>query len=103
MRRASRSRSAATPLPTVSRPWLKPSRRTAERSIDWRENMRVHRIAAIPGDGIGREVIPAGLAVLRALAEREEFRLDVSDFPWGSDYYKSHGRMMPENGLDRLK
>jgi tartrate dehydrogenase/decarboxylase/D-malate dehydrogenase len=66
--------------------------------------MRVHKIAAIPGDGIGKEVIPAGLAVLKALAERRgDFTLQVEDFDWGSDYYRSTGRMMPEDGLATLK
>ena len=66
--------------------------------------MRRYRIAAIPADGIGKEVIPAGLAVLDALAARDGgFRLEVEHFPWGSDYYRQHGRMMAENGLDALR
>ncbi|MCB4820390.1 tartrate dehydrogenase [Roseicella aerolata] len=66
--------------------------------------MRTHRIAAIPADGIGKEVIPAGLRVLQALAERSgDFRLDVTEFPWGSDYYRQIGRMMAEDGLETLK
>jgi tartrate dehydrogenase/decarboxylase/D-malate dehydrogenase len=66
--------------------------------------MRHHKIAAIPGDGIGKEVIPAGLAVLRALEKRcGDFELHVDQFPWGSDYYRQSGRMMPEDGLDVLK
>ena len=66
--------------------------------------MRRHRIAAIPADGIGKEVIPAGLAVLHALAERcGDFALDVQEFPWGSDYYRETGRMMAEDGLETLK
>jgi len=66
--------------------------------------MRIHRIAAIPADGIGQEVIPAGLEVLRALARRSgDFALEVEDFPWGSDYYRATGRMMPEDGLETLK
>ena len=66
--------------------------------------MRTHKIAAIPGDGIGQEVIPAGLEVLRALAERAgDFSLDVQDFPWGSDFYRATGRMMPEDGLATLE
>ncbi|MES2710930.1 MAG: tartrate dehydrogenase [Pseudomonadota bacterium] len=66
--------------------------------------MRLHTIAAIPADGIGKEVIPAGLAVLQALAARQgDFALHVTEFPWGSDYYRAHGEMMPENGLDTLK
>lgn len=64
--------------------------------------MQSHRIAAIPGDGIGKEVIPAGLAVLTALAARMGFRLTVETFPWGSDFYRETGRMMPEDGLARL-
>jgi tartrate dehydrogenase/decarboxylase / D-malate dehydrogenase len=66
--------------------------------------MRTHRIAAIPADGIGKEVIPAGLRVLEALAERSgDFRLEVTDFPWGTDYYRETGRMMAEDGLETLK
>src|ERR1700722_15560945 len=52
--------------------------------------MRRYRIAVIPGDGIGKEVIPAGLEVLKAVAEREggiEWTFD--QFDWGSDYYRS--------------
>ncbi len=66
--------------------------------------MRKHKIAAIPGDGIGKEVIPAGLSVLRALEKRcGDFELRIDDFPWGSDYYRQTGRMMPDDGLDILK
>lgn len=66
--------------------------------------MRQHKIAAIPGDGIGKEVIPAGLAVLRVLEQRcGDFKLLVDEFPWGSDYYRQTGRMMPEDGLEILR
>src|SRR5579864_568733 len=66
--------------------------------------MRQHRIAAIPGDGIGKEVIPAGLAVLRVLEQRcGDFHLTVDEFPWGSDYYRQTGRMMPDDGLEVLR
>ncbi|MGH7087316.1 MAG: isocitrate/isopropylmalate family dehydrogenase, partial [Stellaceae bacterium] len=65
--------------------------------------MRRHRVAAIPGDGIGKEVVPAGLSVLEALGRRSGFELAVDPFPWGSDYFRAHGRMMPEDGLDRLR
>jgi tartrate dehydrogenase/decarboxylase / D-malate dehydrogenase len=66
--------------------------------------VRDYRIAAIPADGIGPEVIAAGLSVLEALQAREGgFRLSVEHFPWGSDYYRQHGRMMPEDGLERLR
>ena len=66
--------------------------------------MREYRIAAIPGDGIGTEVIAAGLKVLDVLAQRDRgFRLNVEHFPWSSDYYKRHGHYIPAGGLDRLK
>ena len=66
--------------------------------------MRAYKIAAIPGDGIGTEVIAAGLAVLNVLAGRDrDFRLDVEHFPWNSDYYLEHGHYIPAGGLARLK
>src|SRR5580704_16536713 len=66
--------------------------------------MRTHRIAALGGDGIGPEVVEAGLEVLAACAERDGgFALDVERFDWGSDYYRKHGVMMPADGADRLR
>jgi tartrate dehydrogenase/decarboxylase/D-malate dehydrogenase len=66
--------------------------------------MRQYKIAAIPGDGIGPEVIAAGLEVLEALAARDRgFTLEVEHFPWSSDYYLRAGRYIPEGGLDRLR
>ena len=66
--------------------------------------MQNYQIAAIPADGIGPEVIDAGVRVLQALAARDgSFAFDITTYDWGSDYYKAHGRMMPEDGLDRLK
>jgi tartrate dehydrogenase/decarboxylase/D-malate dehydrogenase len=66
--------------------------------------MRKHKIAAIPGDGIGQEVIAAGLKALDACAQADGgFQLEVDRFDWGSDYYKKHGLMMPENGRDTLR
>ena len=66
--------------------------------------MRTHKIAAIGGDGIGPEVIAAGLDVLNACAKRDGgFKLDVAHFDWGSAYYKKHGVMMPEGGADQLR
>ena len=62
------------------------------------------KIAAIPADGIGPEVISAGLDVLTALGKvMGDLSFDVTNFDWGSDYYKTHGVMMPEDGLDELK
>ncbi|MGH6887452.1 MAG: isocitrate/isopropylmalate family dehydrogenase, partial [Geminicoccales bacterium] len=66
--------------------------------------MASHRIAAIPGDGIGQEVIAAGLEVLSTLVGRERgLGLEIDIFDWGSDYFRNHGRMMPEDGLDQLR
>jgi tartrate dehydrogenase/decarboxylase/D-malate dehydrogenase len=65
--------------------------------------MREYAIAAIGADGIGPEVITAGLQVLRALeASVGGFTLEVTEFDWGSDYYRRHGAMMPADGLDQL-
>lgn len=66
--------------------------------------MREHTIAAIPADGIGPEVIGAGIKVLEALQQRlGDVRFTVTSFDWGSDRYKAHGAMMPADGLDILK
>ncbi len=66
--------------------------------------MNTYKIAAIGADGIGPEVIGAGLQVLDALEKRDGgFKLDVTSFDWGSDYYKKHGLMMPEDGPAQLK
>jgi tartrate dehydrogenase/decarboxylase/D-malate dehydrogenase len=65
--------------------------------------MAQHRIAAIPGDGIGAEVVAAGIEVLGVLQDRvPNLKLSFKSFPWGSDFYRAHGRMMPEDGLRRL-
>src|SRR3546814_1686599 len=66
--------------------------------------MKTYRIASIPGDGIGPEVITAGVEVLQAVAAREgRFALEVRTFPWGADHYRAHGVMMPEDGVDTLR
>ncbi len=65
--------------------------------------MKTYKIAAIPGDGIGTEVVSAGVEVLHAIAEREAgFAFKVDEYDWGGDYYKTHGRMMPEDGRDQI-
>jgi tartrate dehydrogenase/decarboxylase/D-malate dehydrogenase len=56
----------------------------------------------IAGDGIGREVIPAGIAALEAAARRSGVTLEFTDLPWGCSYYTAHGRMMDEDGFERL-
>lgn len=66
--------------------------------------MREYSIAAIPADGIGPEVISAGVTVLEALQKRlGDVRFNFKTFDWGSDYYKKHGVMMPADGLKTLK
>jgi len=66
--------------------------------------MKTYKIAAIPGDGIGTEVIDAGVEALKALAAREKtFAFQFDHFDWGGEYYKKHGRMMPENGRDQIR
>jgi tartrate dehydrogenase/decarboxylase / D-malate dehydrogenase len=66
--------------------------------------MREYTIAAIPADGIGPEVIAAGLEVLQALTQNVRgFQLKVETLPWGSHYDKRHGVMMPKNGLELLR
>src|SRR3569832_655658 len=66
--------------------------------------MKTYRIACIPGDGIGKEVIPAGQEVLQALSGAgADFRFVFSSFDWGGDYYRKHGKLMPDDGLDHLR
>ncbi|MDN3354620.1 tartrate dehydrogenase [Actinomadura sp. DC4] len=62
-----------------------------------------HRIAAIPGDGIGREVLPAAQRVLDAAASRYDVRLSWEELPWSCAWYAEHGAMMPADGIDRLR
>jgi len=66
--------------------------------------MKTYKIAAIPGDGIGGEVVSAGVEVLNAIAKRDgKFSFAVDHFDWGGDYYKKHGRMMPADGRDLIR
>ncbi len=66
--------------------------------------MRTYRVAAIPADGIGPEVINAGLEVLDAVAARDGgFDLKIDRYDWGSDWYRKHGAMMPPDGLAWLR
>jgi tartrate dehydrogenase/decarboxylase / D-malate dehydrogenase len=64
--------------------------------------MKTYRIALVPGDGIGKEVVPAGRQVLQALSGRS-FRFEFESFDWGGDYYRLHGEMMPDSGLTALR
>lgn len=66
--------------------------------------MKRLNIASIPADGIGPEVISAGIEVVQAVCARNgDIDLSFTHFDWGSDYYKQHGVMMPADGLDTLK
>ncbi len=66
-------------------------------------SQRRYRIAVIPGDGIGKEVVPQGVRVLEAAARRHGFALDFDGFDFAScDYYAAHGRMMPEDWKARI-
>jgi tartrate dehydrogenase/decarboxylase/D-malate dehydrogenase len=62
-----------------------------------------HRIALIPGDGIGLEVVPEGVRVLKELASRFSFEMEFTEFPYSCQYYFEHGVMMPEDGIERLR
>lgn len=65
--------------------------------------MKTYRIAVIAGDGIGQEVIPAGIKVLEAAGACGGFAFAWTQFPWGSDYYFAHGAMMAADGIEQLR
>ena len=62
-----------------------------------------HRVAVIPGDGIGKEVVPEGIRVLEAAGRRFGFDVEWAHFDWSCETYARTGRMMPEDGLDQLR
>jgi tartrate dehydrogenase/decarboxylase / D-malate dehydrogenase len=64
---------------------------------------RQYRLAAVPGDGIGKEVVPAAIEVLDAVAAVHDFTLEWHTVPWGCEHYLEHGEMMPPDGLDTLR
>ena len=64
--------------------------------------MTKHRIAVMPGDGIGKEVVPEGLRVLEAVAGKFNIEFAFTEFDWSCDYYAKHGRMMPEDWFEQL-
>lgn len=69
------------------------------------EETKTFRLAVIPGDGIGKEVIAAGLQVLDHIAEESggRFAFEKDTFPWGCEYYLEHGKMMDEDGVEKMK
>ncbi len=64
--------------------------------------MKTYRIAVLAGDGIGKEVIPAGIQVINIAADQGGFTLDFTELPWGCDFYLSTGRMMDPDGIAQL-
>jgi len=63
-----------------------------------------YRIASIPADGIGPEVIEAGVTVLKKLASTlDTFDLDFEHFDWSSDSYKKNGKYLPDGALTTLR
>ncbi len=66
-------------------------------------NKNTYRIAVIPGDGIGPEIIPAGIKVLNVSAENFGFQLQYEEFPYGAGYYKQTGTFMPDEALTELQ
>lgn len=65
--------------------------------------MSNYKIAVVPGDGIGHEIVPEGLKVLDAVAGKYGFTLEKETFDWGAGYYLKHGEFMPQDGLEQLK
>lgn len=65
--------------------------------------MTSYRIAVIPGDGIGKEVVPEGIRVLEAVGRRFDIEFRWNTFPWNCETYKQTGRMMPEDGIEQLR
>ncbi len=65
--------------------------------------MKTYRIATIPGDGIGNEVVPEGIRVLEAAGRKFGIGFEWDQKPWSCAYYEKHGRMMPEDGLAQIR
>ncbi|RJR22726.1 MAG: tartrate dehydrogenase [Desulfobacteraceae bacterium] len=65
--------------------------------------MADYTISVIPGDGIGKEVVPEGIKVLEAAGKKFGISFEWKTYPWGCDYYKSYGKMMPDDGIERLR
>ena len=64
--------------------------------------MAAYRIAVLPGDGIGKEVVPEGIRVLDSVGSRFDIQFKWETFPWGCEFYSLTGRMMPEDGIEQL-
>ena len=66
-------------------------------------NLKEYKVAVIPGDGIGKEVVPEGMRVLEAAGGKFGVRFHWDELPWSCEHYAKYGRMMPEDGLDRIR
>ncbi len=64
---------------------------------------KTYKIAVVPGDGIGNEIVPEGLRVINAVAEKHDFSIETEKFSWGAGYYLKNNEFMPKNGLETLK
>ena len=65
--------------------------------------MTTYKIAVVPGDGIGREIVDEGVRVLDAAAADADFSLEYTHFPYGASHYLEHGEFMPADALERLR
>ena len=65
--------------------------------------MKQYKIAVIPGDGIGKEVVPEGMRVLEAAGKKFGIRFQWDELPWSCEYYAKHGHMMPQDGLENIR
>jgi len=65
--------------------------------------MKSYKIAIVPGDGIGHEIIPVGVNILKEIAERHQFGLELETFPWGAGHYKENGVFITEEGIEQMK
>ncbi|SNZ02844.1 tartrate dehydrogenase/decarboxylase / D-malate dehydrogenase [Terribacillus aidingensis] len=66
--------------------------------------MKKLKIASLPGDGVGKEVVPAAQQVLKAVARLHGgLQFDFTDYPWSCEYFLEHDQMMPDDALDRLQ
>ena len=65
--------------------------------------MKEYKIASIAGDGIGKEVVPEGIKVLKEIAKQHQFKIKLDEFDFSScDYYKKHGKMLPDDWKNKI-
>jgi tartrate dehydrogenase/decarboxylase / D-malate dehydrogenase len=67
------------------------------------QGTKQYKVAVIPGDGIGKEVVPEGIRVLEAAGRKFGIRFQWDEKPWSCEYYAKHGRMMPEDALEQIR